>query len=457
MNLTIYDILNLTNGTLVSGDIDLQINNVSIDSRTINTGDLFVALEGENFDGHDFILEAVSGGAVGVVAEEKKLSKCSTVDSALVSVQSTLKAFSEIARGHRMQYDIPLIAVTGSNGKTTTKDMLAAILSQKYQVLKSKENYNNEIGLPYTLLKIQEETKVAVVEMAMRGIGQIKELCETAMPQIGILTNIGPAHFELLGSLRRIALAKGELLKELPADGLAVINWEDEWCKNISSLAKCRIIKYGFNKECDVRAENIYSEGLRIHYDLCYKKEREQVSLPVTGKHNVLNSLAAAAASVYLGFGLNEISSGLSSFQLSAMRLEFINAQKGSIVINDAYNANPVSTKASLEILQDVPGSRKIAVLGDMLELGELTEQGHLEVGKDAAEKGVDYLITVGRLSKDISRGAILAGMTENKIFHFFDLDTAAEKTLELLANNAVVLIKGSRSMKMENIARKLV
>ncbi len=443
--------------SLLCGESNTILNNISIngvctDSRKIKNGDLFIALKGENFDGHDFVKNAIEKGAVCAVINKINKNKFKNSKIPFIAVGNTLKALGTIAKYNRDKHDLPVIAVTGSNGKTTTKDMIASILSQKFNIIKTEANFNNEIGLPLTLLRINQNNEAAVVELAMRGLGQIRELSKIASPDLAVITNIGAVHYEVLGSMENIADAKGELLDELKSDGAAIINGDDLWCKKISQKFSGDKIFYGLNKENEIRAENIKHRNFKTYYDLCYKNNKHKICLPLPGIHNVMNSLAAVGIGIKMNLNFKDIINGLQSVKITSMRLEVIKGPANSTIINDSYNANPISTIASLNILLNTDKGRKIAILGDMLELGELSEKGHREVGKKVAENKIDYLITVGNLSKEIGSGALNNGMNLNKIIHTESAAFAADILFDLLEEKDTVLIKGSRAIGLEKI-----
>jgi UDP-N-acetylmuramoyl-tripeptide--D-alanyl-D-alanine ligase len=452
----LYEIAALLNGESKNLIEDQIIYDVCTDSRRIKKGDLFIALEGENFDGHDFVESAVKKGAVCAVIDKCKVDMYKDLKIPMIAVENTLKALGAAAKFHRDNYNLPVVAVTGSNGKTTTKDMIASVLSKKFNIIKTEGNFNNEIGLPLTLLRINQNIEAAVVEMAMRGLNQIRELSIIASPDIAVITNIGPVHYELLGSMENIAKAKSELLDELKSTGTAVINGDDYWCSNISGFFNGEKIFYGLDKRNDIRAENIRQKNFKTYFDLCYKRKKFSICLPLPGIHNVMNSLAAACVGIKMNVSFNDIIFALNSVKITSMRLEIKEGPTNTTIINDAYNANPISTIASLNILNKSGKGRKIAVLGDMLELGELAVKGHRKVGKEAAEKNLDYLITVGFLSKEIGTGALNNGMKKDKIIHVENADCAAEVLNNLLQEDDIVLIKGSRAIGLEKILLRL-
>lgn len=433
------------------GQGEEAVYKVSTDTRSLVKGDLFIALQGELHDGHDFVEQALAKGAQAIVISKPELvEKYLEKNINIIQVDNTLSGLQRLAYWHRQKFAIPVIGITGSNGKTTTKDMVASVLSEKFNVLKSEGNYNNEIGLPLTLLKIRPEHEVVVLEMGMRGLGEIDVLCQIANPTAGIITNVGVTHYELLGSVENIAKAKGELLEHIPASGFALLNGEDEWSHRLWSLCRGKVLFFGFGDH-QLRATNI-SEGEVSLFTLEALNDRVEVQLPLPGKHNILNALSAAGVGLQLGMTLKEVAQGLNKVKISAMRLAKVPGINNTVIINDAYNANPTSTKASLQVLASAEGERKIAVLGDMRELGAIEEECHFQAGKFTAELGIAHLLAVGKLGKYIAKGALAAGMTEEQV-KFFDSNEGAKVYLRnLLKAGDVVLVKGSRAVKMEEI-----
>jgi UDP-N-acetylmuramoyl-tripeptide--D-alanyl-D-alanine ligase len=447
----IKDIASAMKGRLYGQGED-AIYNVSTDTRTLHKGDLFIALQGEFHDGHDFLEQACAKGAQALVISDAKLvEKYIEKNVNVILVDDTLLGLQQLANWHRQKFTIPVIGITGSNGKTTTKDMVASVLSEKFNVLKTEGNYNNEIGLPLTLLKIMPEHEVIVLEMGMRGLGEIDVLCQIANPTAGIITNVGVTHYELLGSVENIAKAKGELLEHIPTSGLAMLNGEDNWSRRLSTLCRGKVLFFGFNDKAQVRATNL-SEGEVSQFTLEAFGEKVKAQLPLPGEHNILNALSAAGVGLHLGMTLEEVAQGLNKVKISAMRLAKVAGINNTIIINDAYNANPTSTKASLQVLAKTEGGRKIAVLGDMRELGTIEEECHFQAGEFTAELGIDHLVAVGKLGKFMAEGALAAGMTKDHV-RFFDSNEGAKVYLRnLLKPYDVILVKGSRAVKMEEI-----
>ncbi|NLO88973.1 MAG: UDP-N-acetylmuramoyl-tripeptide--D-alanyl-D-alanine ligase [Clostridia bacterium] len=454
IELRVKELAEICGGKLVWGDGETSFRGVSIDSRKIEPGQVFFALRGENFDGQDFVEQVFEKGAAAAVV--LKDFKGNARGKCLVQVEDTLSALQRLAAWWRRKFDIPVIGITGSSGKTTTKDILAGILSTSGEVCRTRGNLNNHIGLPLVLLELSRSCRFCVVEMAMRGLGEIAQLCEIAAPTGGIITNIGVAHYERLGSRENIARAKGELAQSLPQEGFLLLNSEDEWSSLIGSLTSAEVIYYGMGNIARIRAEKVQCEPWGSSFVLVSDKVSGPLELPIPGKHNLYNCLAAVGAALQLGLGLEEIQQGLNQIHLTKMRLEILKGIRDTTIINDAYNANPDSMKASLRVLKDFSGNRRIAVLGDMLELGVIAVKEHREVGREAVHLGIDYLITVGELAEYIAQGAMDAGLPEKNVFCVSDKGQAAERLKRIVAPGDVILVKGSRAMGMEEIVNAL-
>ncbi|MFA6808803.1 MAG: UDP-N-acetylmuramoyl-tripeptide--D-alanyl-D-alanine ligase [Eubacteriales bacterium] len=460
------EIAKIVNGRL-HGNENVSFCGCSVDSRKITPGEIFIALAGEKVDGHDFIDKAYQSGANVVLAEEGKSSKLDMSaipeDRALILVANSLDAFQRLARAWRDKINPVVIGITGSNGKTTTKDMVAAVLGQKYKVHKNAENHNTDIGLPMTILKADEDTEILVLEMGMRGLGQIKTLCEIARPDTGVITNIGTTHLELLGTCENIAEAKWELIESLPASGTAVLNTEDFWSIKKSGRINNPIVFYGTKGEYktpDIFGGNFVVVGeMGTSFDVNYKNEKFRGELPIPGEHNILDALAALGVGMVYGVSLEKGLLGLKNFKLSGMRLEILDGIDESRIISDVYNANPVSMKASLEVLKSRGGEKTVAVLGEMYELGEAAVKGHCEVGIVVGELQISELVVVGKLAENIALGALQAGMEKEHVHYCSNCEEALEVTkivLKKLGSGTSVLVKGSRGMKMENISLPL-
>lgn len=450
--LTIKEISEAVKGKLIQGEDGLKIDNICTDSRKIKPGDLFIALIGDKFDGHSFVKESVNKGAGAVIVEKKVSIKA---EAAIISVENTAKALQNLAHYYRMKFDeLEVIAITGSVGKTTTKDMIASILQKKYKVLKSSGNFNNYIGLPLSLLSLTGNEDFAVLEMGMSEIGEIERLTEIAFPQTGVITNVGPTHLETLGTVTNVAHGKSELIEGLPSTGRAVLNYDNEYVRPMSSSFKGeKIVYYGLNEKADIYADEIKIDSHNNFsvFNVHYKNYNLEINLNKPGRHNVYNALAAIAVGREYGVGWKDIKQALISLQISSLRMD-IKEYKGSKIINDTYNANPLSMQASINVLEGISVGKTVAVLGDMLELGTSKEEAHLRLGEFVVAKEIDFLITVGELAKLIARRATAEGMDRKQIFIVNDNQQAAEKIVNILEPDTTVLIKGSRGMKMEEI-----
>ena len=444
-----------------------RIRSISTDSRSIRRGDLFVALKGEQFDGHEFVPSVLAKGAAGAIVHDTYRLPPGQVAGKgpvrpgpfLFGVRDPLFAYQQLATHHRSRFGIPIVAVTGSNGKTTTKDMVASVLAQKWRTLKTEGNFNNRIGVPHTLFRLTGRHQAAVIEMGVDQRGQTTRLCEIVRPTIGIITNIGPDHLEFFGSMEGSAQAKAELLDLLPANGTAILNADDPYFDYLASRARCRVVSFGMSDKADVRATHVTTDarkGTGFRLWLPGKGRQTPVTIKVHGMHNVTNALAAAAAGYALNLPGATIAQGLARFRPAAMRSQVV-THHGVQIINDCYNANPASMKAALNLLaQWVPARGRIAVLGDMLELGRDTQHMHREVGQFLAGLDLSHLIACGTLGREIAQGARQAGMSESAIMEVSDAPAAAEVLKRMIGQGDVVLVKASRGMKMEQIVHVL-
>ena len=429
-------------------DENLTVNSVTTDSRKISGGSLFVALKGEKFNGEDFVEESFRKGAVAALVS-KDFNR--EVEGVVIKVDDTLAAYQKIAANYRDKFKIPIVAITGSTGKTTTKDLTAAVLSGLGKVLKTSANFNNEIGVPMTLLELNETHKAAVVEIGMRGLGQIESLAKIVKPDIAIVTNVNETHIELLGSMENIAKAKGELVESIQAGGTVILNADNAYTETLKKLAKSgvKIITHGIKNGADLKAENVFISNAITDFDVNYNGQIYHFDLPIIGRHNVSNSLAATAAGLAVGLDFDKIRYGLSTLVTTKMRFEVIH-RDGITIVNDAYNASPASMRASIKTAAEVYDARKIAVLGDMFELGAISEKVHREVGAYLAENKFDILITVGKLGRFIAEGAKSAGM--EKIFVTDTHEDAAKTLRGILKRDDVILFKASHGMHLEKV-----
>lgn len=441
----------------------LAFKNGVVDSRLAEEGSLFVALRGEDGDGHDYVKDAFERGALAALVEREIEGYPVTKDaSSLPSspepfcllVEDSLRALQDLAAYWRRRFDLRVIGVTGSMGKTTTKETIWSVLRKAFPTSKSEANYNNEIGLPLTLLNLDESCQKVVLEMGMYDLGEIALLAEISQPQVGVITNVSHAHLETLKTLARIAQAKAELVEALPSNGVAILNGDDPRVKAMAQKTKAKVFFYGLSPDCDLWASDIESRGLQgVHFHLHHGEETLHVRAPLLGRHSVHAALAAAAVGLVEGEPWDQIVSGLQDIA-AQLRLIAIPGLKGSTIIDDTYNASPASTLAALNLLSDLEG-RKIAVLGDMLELGSYEERGHQLVGRRAAET-VDKLVTVGPRGCIIAEEAQALGMDEDDLFAVENNQEAMKVLRRLIASGDLILIKGSRGMKMEEIVAKL-
>lgn len=449
--LSIKKIREAVGGKIVQGNPEAKVKNVCIDSRILKEEDLFIAIIGERFDGHSFIEEAVNKGAKAVIVDR---SIKPYPNLSIIRVKDTTKALQDLAYFNRMRYkDLKVVGVTGSVGKTTTKDMLAWVLKQKYKVLKSEGNYNNHFGLPLSLLSLKGDEDIAVLEMAMSNIGEIKKLAKIAKPKIGVVTNVGQAHLENLDNVANVAEAKKELIEGLPEKGLAVLNYDNEYVRKMdSAFTGKKIIYYGLKDSADIYANNIKNnyENKNIEFELFFKDEKKDIVINKPGEHNIYNALAAISVAREFDVDWDLIKESFRNLDFSSLRLD-IREKDDFTVINDSYNANPLSMKAAIDVLNDISKKRSIAVLGDMLELGPKKEEAHYEVGKYLAKKNINILITVGDLGEIIANAA--EDYMENKnIYKVENNKNAYDILKDLIEKEDCILVKGSRKMKMEKI-----
>ena len=465
--LTLADLIEGLTGQRPPG-LEQKLTDVIIDSRQACPGSLFVALKGEREDGHDFVADAFERGAIAAIVEKELHIGYWILDirqapfqypipniqyPACFLVEDSLKALQQLAAYWRGKHTPRVVGVTGSLGKTTTKEMIYGVVSQRFRTLKSEGNYNSETGLPLTLLKLEPGHQRVVLEMGMYDLGEIAELAAIARPHIGVITNVGPSHLERLGTIERIAQAKAELVEALPSDGAAVLNGDDPWVRRMAARTKAKVFYYGLDQTCNLWANHIESQGLEgIRFRFHHGPETIHAKVPMLGRHSVHTALAAAAVGLVEGQSWEEIIDGLRG--AAQLRLVVVPGLRGSTILDDTYNASPASTIAALNLVEELDG-RKIAVLGDMLELGAYEEEGHRKVGRRAMDV-VAILITVGERGRLIAEEALAWGMEKEKVFIEADNGRAITCLREIIAPGDIILVKGSRGMKMEEIVTTL-
>ncbi len=444
-------IARITGGDFSGKKNNCPLSGISTDSRNLAPGSLFVPLRGERFDGHDYIGQAVKNGAAACLSEEV----IAGLSVPVVRVKNTLRALGDIAAAYRLQLNGPLVAITGSAGKTTTKEMLATILELVAPGLKTAGNFNNLIGVPLTLFGIEKEHQWAVLEMGTSALGEIERLTEIAQPTIGVITNIGAAHLETLRGLDGVSRAKGELYAGLQG-GTAILNLDDPRVACLPVANGVKRLTYGVSTEARVRAENINEGPAGPGFDLLLAEERHRVQLRLPGRHNVSNALAAAAVAMEIQVPAEKIVAGLNQFAAIEGRMNLTPLPCGGVLLDDSYNSNPLSATAALDALAALPGQgRRVAVLGDMLELGENSVQMHEELGARAADVA-ELLVGVGQFSADLCRGAKAAGMKAKQMAALKDAAAAIDFLQGQQRPGDKILIKGSRGVRLEQVAGAL-
>ena len=455
-NITVKDIVKICNGELICGDENIVCKNFQKDTRLVQNGDVYIGIKGENFDGNTLYEKAFENGAEvcivsGIDVQEYKAKT-------IIKVDDSIKALQQIAEYKRSLYDIPVIAVTGSVGKTSTKDIIASVMSQKYKVLKTQGNLNNHIGLPITILRL-EEHEALVVEMGMNHFGEISVLTNIAHPTMCAISNIGTSHIGILGSRENILKAKLEILEGTKDNSPIAINNDNDllhkWARENNS--KHKVITYGIENESDVRATNIQSFEDRSIFDISIKGKEYKVEVPVGGNHFVYNALAAICVGLENNIEIEKIIQGIRTFELTKRRMEVLKNSKGATIINDTYNASYDSMKAGLEYLHSVKGNKKIAILGDMLELGEYEREMHEKVGEEVVKNKIDVLITVGFAAANIVKRVLeLGGINNMKIYECKNNKEAIRFANEEIEEGDIILVKASNGMRFDEIVDKI-
>lgn len=457
MKLSISQILESTGGKLLQDSNFTAVSSISTDSRTLESGDLFICLSGPNFDGHQYIEQVIEKKAAGIIIQNSKWNreKFQNRNCFFIGVEDCLKALGDLARFWRRQFTIPLVAITGSNGKTTTKDLVSKILGQQYKTLATEGNLNNLIGVPKMLFKLDSKHTAAVIEMGMNDFGEIRRLSEIAEPTVGLITNIGYAHIEKLKSLEGIAKAKGELFEVLPPGTIALVNQDDPYISHLPTRAYK--ISYGIEKPADVTCtkSDLTDEG--IEFEIRHLGKDYSFTSSLFGLGNLKNLVAAVAVGFALGIDPKKIQTGIDQFAGREMRMEILHLRQNISVLNDCYNANPTSTQMAIETLallkKDQPG---LAILGEMLEMGDFSVEGHRRVGKAVAQNRIGYLMAIGTHATEIIKGATDEGMKPENCLAFQNQDEIKEILFDWAKKSKIILIKGSRGAKMEKVTEKL-
>ncbi len=451
--LTIFQIAKLAGAEVSSGDGTASIDKISTDSRTLKRGELFVALRGENFDGHAFVESVAKTGAAGAIVESNWKGEV-PANFALIRAEDTLQAYQELAANYRRSLSVKVVAITGSNGKTSTKDFAAAVLAHRFRVTKTEANFNNHVGLPRTILEATSQDEVAVWEIGMNHPGEVAALAKLAAPDVAIITNIGVAHIEFMGSREAIAAEKGALVEAVDAQGTVILNADDPFTRSIAARTRAKVILAGTTAGT-IRASEISQSGSGTDFTILEGAHRCRAQLPVPGLHMVQNALLAVAAGRVFGLSLEDCAAGLVAAPLTKARLQ-IKEIHGVQFIDDSYNANPESMKAALRTLVELDADgKRIAVLGEMRELGSESDRGHREVGETAAILGVDCLIAIGGVAAAIASAAERAGLRNSRAVS--STTEAAELLGEIAEPGDLVLIKGSRSARTEQVIEQFV
>lgn len=452
---TLEDLAGWCRGRILGADPAFRPAGVSVDTRRLRAGDVFFALQGEKTDGHQYVGEALSRGACAAVVRSGWSPECG--GARLIVVDDTVQALGDAAAGYRSLFAGTVVCVTGSSGKTTTKEMTALTLLPLGPVAKSEGNYNNEIGLPLSVFTLEQYHRSAVFELAMRGPGQIRYLTRIARPMVGVIVNVGTAHVGLLGSKRAVAEAKAELLEELPQEGTAVLPADSSWFDELARRCRCqRVVSFGACGRADVRVEGYAEADDGCSFEIVVEGRRSPVFLPAPGRHLALDAAAAVAGAWAVGVPPDEAAGALRHFALPHMRGRLLRSAKGFAVIDDAYNANPDSMAAALRSLRARSDSAA-ALLGCMAELGDASEQHHREVGALAAELGLKLLAVVGPLGAVMAEGARDAGMPADAVLEFDDPEAAGRCLRDLLGPGDVVLVKASRTARLERAVAALL
>ncbi len=448
---TLEEVARLSGGRLVKGDPSLVVDRLHTDTRTLSGGDCFVALRGDRFDGHSFVHEVKNHGAVAALVSNGVIPDLPE-GLGLVEVADTLEGLQNFAGAYRSLLKVRTIGVTGSSGKTSTKELIAAVLRTRFKTKATKGNLNNHIGVPLTLIALDEDDEFGVVEMGMNHPGEIAPLAKMAAPEIGVISSIGPAHIEFFADQAAIAMEKTELLAALPENGLAILNGDDEWSRRMAHRSRAPIVWVGSGADSTWRADDLKIAADGLKFRMSHSGASVMVKLPVINRIMVGNALLAAAVGRALGLSLDEIARGLESVQLPGARMQMVSVD-GAWIMNDAYNANPASMKAALIALKEFPGAkRRVAVLGSMGELGQHAVELHRMVGEFAASQKVDLVIAVGPHAETYAVGATTGGLSSAQVVKALDAAEATVALKSILSEGDVVLVKGSHFMGLEGL-----
>lgn len=442
-------------GELLQGSPTVKFSRVNTDSRQVQAGDLFIALSGERFDGHEFVSEVAQKGAAAVLVEKGR-QLAALPGGVVIQVANTRQAYGQIGAAYRQEFSLPVIAVGGSNGKTSTKELIAAVLRQKLNTLWSEASFNNDIGVPATLLRLEKMHQAAVFEVGTNHPSELAALVKLVQPKFGVITNVGREHMEFFGDLEGVAREEGALAEVLPADGKLFLNGDNEWTDAIAKRTKATVVRVGAGDNCDWRVSNVKMDknGSSFTVEAPTKEFSGAYRIGLLGRHQVGNALFAIALGAELGLSRSEIKQGLATCEPAKMRLQLYDVA-GVRVLDDAYNANADSMVAALQVLQELPcKGRRVAVLGDMAELGSHSESAHAEVGRRAAELGVEQLIAVGKMAGTMAQAARGAGLV--RVIELADAEAAAAAIKSFLKPGDTVLLKASRSSRLERIAQAL-
>ena len=457
---SLEDVLEATAGILVSGKQENTFYGISTDSRQVSKGNLFIALKGEKFDGHDFVRKALDQGAAGILMQDEEKINQALVDKAIavIKVADTLTALGDLAHEWRKRFSIPVIGLTGSSGKTTTKEMMAAVIGRKKNILKTEGNLNNLIGLPQTIFRLTSEHELVILEMGTNTRGEIKRLTQIAVPDIGLITNVGPAHLAGFGSIDVVREEKNDLFLNMSSSGIAIINLDDEAITTAAERWNGRRITFSMSPNADVTVKDIERNGVKgVRFNLVVGGSTQKVDMKIAGLHHVYNAMAAASTAFAVGIDQKTIAEGLAAFRPFSGRMEMIKLHNGAFLLDDSYNANPASVREALMTLKDLKAHHNGYVfLGDMLELGEEADEMHRKIGMLIATIGVNTLFLQGDFSAITAAGAAEGGLSPQNIFFLSDKDKDINYLKEHLKKGDWILVKGSRRMKMEKIVAQI-